>query len=109
LTVLLPASTRESGPGAGEGERKVRPFHDGRHTAITNDAAAGNAPAAIQARAGHADFSTTQRYIDLAGVNFRDEAERAERRMWGAVQPLGSDLGSEFVGADNGGVGDPAT
>lgn len=65
--------------------RRVRPFHDGRHTAITNDAASGNHPSAIQARAGHADFSTTQRYIDLAGVSFRDEAERAEQRILGAI------------------------
>ena len=53
----------------------VRPFHDFRHSAITNAAIAGNTPAAIQARAGHADFSTTQRYINLAGVVFKDEAE----------------------------------
>lgn len=64
--------------------KKMRPFHDGRHTAITNDAAAGNAPAAIQARAGHASFSTTQRYIDLAGVTFREEAERASDRLFGS-------------------------
>jgi site-specific recombinase XerD len=64
-------------------EDEVRPFHDGRHTSITNAAAAGVAPAALQARAGHSDLSTTQRYIDLAGVLFRDEAEAAEARMFG--------------------------
>jgi integrase len=63
----------------------MRPFHDGRHTALTNAAVAGNAPAAIQARAGHADFSTTQLYIDLAGVAFREEAEQAEARILGQV------------------------
>jgi integrase len=61
----------------------VRPFHDGRHTAITNAAAAGVGAAALQARAGHADLATTQRYIDLAGVAFRDEALIAEQRMFG--------------------------
>jgi hypothetical protein len=35
--------------------------------------------------AGHSDFKTTQRYIDLAGVTFREEAERAERRLLGEV------------------------
>jgi integrase len=70
---------------------KVRPFHDGRHTSITNAAAAGVAPGALQARAGHADLGTTQRYIDLAGVLFRDEAEAAEARMFGAPA---SDLSS---------------
>jgi integrase len=61
----------------------VRPFHDGRHTSLTNAAAAGVSPAALQASAGHADLSTTQRYIDLAGVRFRAEAELAEQRMFG--------------------------
>ena len=61
----------------------IRPFHDGRHTAITKAAAAGVGAAARQARAGHADLATTQRYIDLAGVAFRDEALIAEQRMFG--------------------------
>jgi len=63
----------------------VRPFHDGRHTALTNGAAAGVPPAALQASAGHADMSTTQRYIDLAGVRFKAEAELAEARMFGTA------------------------
>jgi integrase len=61
----------------------VRPFHDGRHTSITNGAKAGLNPAALQARAGHASFSTTQRYISLAGETFRNEADQLERRLWG--------------------------
>ena len=61
----------------------VRPFHDGRHTSITNAAAAGVAPAALMARAGHSDFKTTQGYIDLAGETFREEAELAEEGMLG--------------------------
>jgi integrase len=64
-------------------ERKVRPFHDGRHTHITNAAASGMSPAALQAQAGHSDYGTTQRYIDLAGVTFREEAAQAEDRMFG--------------------------
>jgi integrase len=63
----------------------VRPFHDGRHTAITNDAAAGVSPAALMARAGHSDFKTTQGYIDLAGETFREEAKLAGARLFGAV------------------------
>jgi integrase len=66
---------------------RVRPFHDGRHSAITHEAASGSSPAALQARAGHADFSTTQRYINLAGVAFRDEAARAEARILGPWVP----------------------
>ncbi len=63
----------------------VRPTHDGRHTAITNDSAAGVAPIALMTRAGHSSFKTTQRYINLAGVVFREEAEMGERRVWGGV------------------------
>jgi hypothetical protein len=37
------------------------------------------------ARAGHSDFKTTQGYIDLAGETFREEAELADERMFGAV------------------------
>ena len=64
-------------------DRPMRPFHDGRHTSITNAAAAGTSPAALMARAGHSDFSTTQLYIDLSGEAFRDEAQRLEDRLWG--------------------------
>jgi integrase len=63
----------------------VRPFHDGRHSAITNAARAGIPAAALQARAGHATITTTQRYIDLAGVRFKAEAELAEARIFGNV------------------------
>jgi hypothetical protein len=47
------------------------------------DAAAGVAPAALMARAGHSDFKTTQGYIDLAGETFREEAELLEERLFG--------------------------
>jgi integrase len=67
-------------------DRPMRPFHDGRHTSITNAAAAGVAPAALMARAGHSDFATTQGYIDLAGEVFRQEAERLEERLFGGAR-----------------------
>jgi integrase len=59
----------------------MRPFHDLRHTAITNDAAAGSSPIAVMTKAGHTDMRTTKRYLHLAGVVFRDEAEALERRL----------------------------
>jgi hypothetical protein len=34
-------------------------------------------------KAGHADMRTTQRYLHLAGVVFRDEADTLERRLLG--------------------------
>jgi integrase len=61
----------------------MRPFHDGRHSSITNAAAAGLSPAALMSRAGHSDFKTTQGYIDLAGETFRAEASRLEERLLG--------------------------
>jgi integrase len=69
-------------PAAGV-EGRVRAFHDLRHTAITNDAAAGANPTALMTKAGHADMKTTKTYLHLAGVVFRDEAERLEARLLG--------------------------
>jgi integrase len=73
---------REAMTGAAV-DKRMRPFHDGRHTSITNSAAAGVSPAALMARAGHSDFKTTQGYIDLAGETFRAEAELLEQRLFG--------------------------
>ena len=67
---------------AGIGEY-VRPCHDIRHSSITNAAAAGTRPEPLMARAGHSSYSTTRRYIDLAGERFREEADRLEERLWG--------------------------
>ncbi len=64
-------------------QKTPRPFHDLRHTSLTNDAAAGSSPIAVMAKAGHSSMSTTQRYIHLAGVVFRDEADALERRLLG--------------------------
>ena len=61
----------------------MRPFHDLRHTAITNDAAAGASPVAIMTKAGHASMNTTRVHIHLAGVVFRDEANALEARPLG--------------------------
>ncbi|HEY8776559.1 MAG TPA: site-specific integrase [Gaiellaceae bacterium] len=61
----------------------VRPWHDLRHTAITNDAAAGSSELAVMSKAGHRSMSTTKTYLHLAGVVFRDEADALERRLLG--------------------------
>jgi integrase len=66
----------------------VRPFHDLRHTSLTNGSKSGMSPAALQARAGHSSFSTTQTYIDLAGERFRDEEALSERRLWGEQEAV---------------------
>jgi integrase/recombinase XerD len=61
----------------------IRPFHDLRHTALTNLAATGASPIAVMATAGHRSMSTTRRYLHLAGVVFRDDANALERRLLG--------------------------
>jgi integrase len=66
---------------------RVRSFHDGRHTSITNAAAAGTAPEALSTRAGHSDYSTTRLYIHLAGEAFREEADRLEERVFAHLAP----------------------
>jgi integrase len=64
-------------------EGRVRAFHYLRHTAITNDAAAGANPVALMTKAGHADMKTTKTYMHMAGVVFHDEAARLEARLLG--------------------------
>jgi len=64
----------------------MRPFHDGRHSAITLGAAAGVNPFALMKRAGHTDMKTTQLYVDLAGETFREEAARIGKRVFASVR-----------------------
>jgi hypothetical protein len=60
----------------------MRPMHDlGRVTSITNGVRANEHGSKLQARAGHASFATTQRYIDLAGVTFHEEAQALEEQI----------------------------
>jgi integrase len=61
----------------------VRPFHDGRHSSITNAARHGRADLALMTLAGHSDFRTTKRYVHLSGEMFREEADRMGRALWG--------------------------
>ena len=66
-------------------ERTIRPCHDLRHTALTHDAAAGNAAVYVQARAGHAQATMTERYVHAAQVAFPGAAEKAEARLLSGV------------------------
>jgi integrase len=63
-------------------DKPPRAFHDLRHTAITNAAAAGSSAIAVMTKAGHANMATTKRYLHLAGVVFRDEAAALERSFY---------------------------
>jgi integrase len=62
----------------------VRPHHDMRHTALPNLDATGASPIAVMATAGHRSMSTTNRYLHLAGVVFRADADALERSLLGA-------------------------
>jgi integrase len=64
--------------------KKLRPFHDLRHTSLTHAAAAGNPQIYVQARAGHSQGSITERYMHAAQVLFPGAAERSEERMFGS-------------------------
>jgi integrase len=78
-----------------------RRCHDLRVTSGTNDVIAGMSPAKLQQKLGHTNFRVTQRYVNLAGVVFADEAEALERRLFGA--PVESSTGlsaSENTSAD---------
>jgi integrase len=63
--------------------KKIQPWHGLRHTALTMDAAVGNPNAYVQAKAGHSQFSITERYVHAAQVLFPGAAEKAEARMFG--------------------------
>ncbi len=66
--------------GVGDG---FRPWHGLRHTALTETAAAGVPAMFVQAKAGHAQGSTTERYLHAARTSYPDAAELAEARLFG--------------------------
>jgi hypothetical protein len=70
---------------AGRRRGGYRVFHDVRHGALTNDAAAGMSPVKLKTKAGHSSFSTTEKYVHLAGQHFPEEAELGARRLLGAL------------------------
>jgi integrase len=73
--------------------KPFRPFHDLRHTSLTHAAAAGNPQIYVQARAGHAQGSITERYMHAAQILFPGR-QRSEERMFGAMRRRGSYRGA---------------
>ena len=59
-----------------------RPWHGLRHTALTETAAAGVPSMFVQAKAGHAHGSTTERYLHARKTSYPDSAELAEARLF---------------------------
>ena len=53
-----------------------------RYTALTETAAAGVPAMFVQAKAGHAQGSTTERYLHANRTSYPDMAELAEARMF---------------------------
>ena len=64
-------------------DKRFRPWHGLRHTALTETAAAGVPAMFVQSKAGHAQGSTTERYLHASKTAFPDAAELAEGRLFG--------------------------
>ena len=75
--------------------KPVQPWHGLRHTALTIDAAVGNPNAYVQAKAGHSQFSITERYVHAAQVAFPGAVERSEKRLFAGVTIAASSLPHE--------------
>jgi integrase len=65
-------------------DKTFRPWHGLRHTALTETAAAGIPAMFVQAKAGHAQGSTTERYLHAAQTSYPEAAELAEARLFAA-------------------------
>jgi integrase len=66
--------------------KPIQPWHGLRHTALTAFAVTEKAtPALVQARAGHAQGSITERYIHAAEIVIDGLADAAEERLLGEV------------------------
>jgi integrase len=63
-----------------------RPWHGLRHTALTETAAAGVPGMFVQAKAGHAHGSTTERYLHAHRTTYPDAAELAEARLFASEE-----------------------
>jgi integrase len=77
---------------------RVRPFHDARHAALTHLALTpGASELVLMATAGHRSFSTTRRYLHLAGRAFPEAAAALEDRLLAGTklypsEPISADL-----------------
>jgi hypothetical protein len=69
---------------------RVRPFHDMRHSSVTNGAAAGESQAGLQKRAGHSSSRRRRSTSTGRGVSFPVGTAKRAARMWG------DDAGTNF-------------
>ena len=63
-------------------DESLRPWHGLRHTSLTETAAAGVPGMFVQAKAGHAQGSTTERYLHAHRTRYPDAAGLAEARIF---------------------------
>lgn len=82
----------------------LRPCHDLRVSGATHDADGNVQEAKMLTKYGWSDPRVAQRYINLAGVVFRDEADALERRLLGTPSTaLSTDLSEpEMIEGDAG-------
>lgn len=85
-TYLRPAIT-----AAGIDRPGFQPWHGLRHSALTEAAAAGAPNAYVQARAGHSQFTITERYIHRERVSAPGVADAVEMRIFA---PAGTKSGT---------------
>ena len=64
-------------------DKPFRVWHGLRHTALTETAAAGVPGFLVQAKAGHAQGSTTERYLHAAKTSYPELGDLAEARLFG--------------------------
>ena len=69
-------------------DKSFRPWHGLRHTALTETAAAGVPAMFVQAKAGHAQGSTTERYLHAAKTSY-PTPPRSRRSACSPVSNLG--------------------
>jgi integrase len=79
--------------------KPFRAWHGLRHTALTHNAAV-NPQAYVQMRAGHSNGSITERYIHAAQVAFPGAADRAEDRIFSALEGTGTKSGTKSDPSD---------
>lgn len=80
-------------------DKAFRVWHGLRHTALTETAAAGVPGMFVQAKAGHAQGSTTERYLHAHRTSYPDAAALTEARLFGEEVP--SSVPSSTEGASS--------
>jgi integrase len=68
-------------------DESFRPWHGLRHSCLTETAAAGVPGMFVQAKAGHAQGSTTERYLHAHRTSYPGAGDLAEARLFASEVP----------------------